>query len=104
MLDSGSIGLHFSYSPSPGLSPPTADTHTHTHTETLSPVHHGLSGLSSTSIITHSLKSHFCIFLKKTHAHTRTHKHTHTSYTRFSSPMIAAHLLLPLNEKVHPNY
>src|SRR4029434_3631275 len=51
MLDSGSIGLHFSYSPSPGLSPPTwpplepasprsqahslaLHTHTHTHTHT----------------------------------------------------------------------
>src|SRR4029434_2524750 len=61
-------------------------THTHTHTQTLSPVHHGLSGLSSTSILTHSLKSHFCIFLKKTHTHTRTHTHlTLTSALYFTS-------------------
>src|SRR4029434_3699630 len=60
------LGLHFSYSPSTGLSPPTADTHTHTRADTHTHTHTRRHTHTHTRADTN------------THTHTRTHTHTHT--------------------------
>src|SRR4029434_1647125 len=102
MLESGFsfqsvLGLHFSYSPSAGLSPTTANRHTHTHTHTERHTHthahththtaHGpdlthASGrcwLSARSCVpVHSRGAHAVCAYRLTHTHTHTHSHTHT--------------------------